>query len=118
MNETQKIGKEVNPETKENLDPGIPSSDEEDQPIPNPLLRTQKSVTFGSKVPATPDMLENVSLSTFKEPKAISTPYSSNKEDHPNTVTSSTRYVIRFFQRIPMAKTNFKMLNTRQQRKY
>ena len=92
MKETQKMGKEVNPETKENLDPGIPSSDEEDQPTPNPPLRTRKSVTFGPEIPATPDMLANVSPSTFKEPKAISTPYSSNKEDHPNTVTSSTRY--------------------------
>ena len=92
MKESQKMGKELNPETKENLDPGIPSSDEEDQPTLNPPLRTRKSVTFGPEIPATPDMLENVSPSTFKEPKAISTPYSSNKEDHPITATSSTKY--------------------------
>ena len=92
MKKTQKMGKEVNIETKENLDPGISSSDEEDQPTPNPPLRTRKSVTFGPEIPARPDILENVSSSTFKEPKVISTPYSSNKEDRLNTVTSSTRY--------------------------
>ena len=92
MKETQKMGKDVNPETKENLDPGIPSSNGEDQPTPNPPLRNRKSVPFGREIPATPDMLENVSPSSFKEPKAISTPYSSNKEDHPNTATSSTKY--------------------------
>ena len=92
MKETQKMGKEVNTETKENLDPGIQSSDEEGQPISNLPLRTRKSVTFGPEIPATPQILGNFSPSTFKEPKAISTPYSNNTEDHHNTVTSSIRY--------------------------
>ena len=34
MKETQRMGKKVNTETKENLDPGISSSDVEAQPIP------------------------------------------------------------------------------------
>ena len=92
MKETQKMGKEMNTEIKENLDLGIPSSDEEAQPIPNPPLRTQKSVTFGPEIPATPGILRNFSPSTFRKPKAILTPYSSNAEDHPNTISSSSRY--------------------------
>ena len=79
-------------ETKENLDPGIPSSDEEAQPIPNLPQRTRKNVTFGPEIPATPDTLENCSPYPIKEPKAISTPYSRNPDDHPNAVTSSSRY--------------------------
>ena len=82
MKETQEMGKEVNTEAKENLDPGISSSDEEAQPTPNPPLRTRKSVTIGPEIATTPEVLENFSPLAFDE-------------HHPNAVTSSTRYKTR-----------------------
>ena len=62
IKETQRIGREINTETNENLDPEISSSDEEAQPLPNLPQRNRKSVTFGFKITATPDIRKFLSL--------------------------------------------------------
>ena len=54
LKETQEKGKVINSGSKENLDPGISSSDEE-APTRIPHAHTWKSVTFDPGIASTPD---------------------------------------------------------------
>ena len=54
LKKTQEKGKVINSESKENLDPGISSSDEE-FPTSNLHAETRKSVTFDPGFASTPD---------------------------------------------------------------
>ena len=62
LKRTQEKGKVINSERKENLDPGILSSDEE-APTRNLHAHTRKSVTFDPGIASTPDLFEK--LCTF-----------------------------------------------------
>ena len=71
LKETQEIRKVVNSVSKENLDPGISSSDEEVS-ARNLQAHTRKSVSFDPGIPLTPDALGKYTSSVLRKPKAIS----------------------------------------------
>ena len=74
LKETQEKGKAVNSESKENLYPGISSSDEEVS-ARNLPGHTRKCNTFDPGIALTPDALGKYIPSALREPKAIPTPF-------------------------------------------
>ena len=82
LKETQEKGKVRNSKNKENLDPGISSSDEE-VPTSNLHTQTRKSDTFDSEIALTPGALEKYTPLALRKHKAISMPFPEKLDDDP-----------------------------------
>ena len=91
---TQERGKVINSESKENLDPGISSSDEEAL-TRNLHAHTRKSVTFDPGIALSPDALGKYTPSALRKPKAISTPFPEKLDNDSNFNLSTDKNITR-----------------------
>ena len=94
LKRTQEKGNVINSESKENLVPGISSSDKE-APTGNLHAHTRKSVTFRPGISSTLDALGKYTPSALRKPKAISTPFPEKLDNDPNFNLSTDKNITR-----------------------
>ena len=94
LKETLDKEKVINSESKENLNPGISSSDEEIS-TRNQHAHTKKSFTFDPGIALTPDALGKYTPLAQRKPKAISPPFPEKLDNGPSFKLSTDKNNIR-----------------------